>query len=485
MTRTQCLLAPLTAVSLVAWQAAAHQPKPFAIQADESRGFVLYDEPRIAIVNVRVIDGRGGSANANQTIVIENGRLKAVGDASKVAVPKETKLIDGDGLTILPGLVLMHQHLFYGFEGEAFARESFQPLYPRLYLAHGVTTARTAGALIPYSDFSTKRLIEEGRMLGPDLVVSGPYLNGPYPAFLADASHQTPAEVRRTVRYWADYGAESMKLYAQMPPALASAAIEEAHARGVAITGHLCQTSWAEAVAFGIPNLEHGLRTVSELVHDRKPGLCPPPKDIRTAVLALDPVRLAAFIRMLVKANVAVTTTNAIDLYDLCRDNVPTRREASMLSHDPLAALKASKKKWCDGAPENTEYIASVNAYLKAEFAFERAFVAAGGLLLAGSDPSGEGAIAGFADHLELAVLVEAGFTPVEAIKIASHNGAKFLGRLADIGTIETGKRADLILVRGKPDETIDDIRNIVTVFKAGIGCDSEKMIRSAEGKIG
>jgi imidazolonepropionase-like amidohydrolase len=117
---------------------------------------------------------------------------------------------------------------------------------------------------------------------------------------------------------------------------------------------------------------------------------------------------------------------------------------------------------------------------------FERAFVAAGGLLLAGCDPTGNGGIvAGFGDLREVELLVEAGFTPVEAIKIASLNGAKFLGEDSRIGSIAVGKQADLMIVKGNPATKITDIKNVEIVFKDGIGYDSNKLIQSVQGLVG
>jgi hypothetical protein len=123
---------------------------------------------------------------------------------------------------------------------------------------------------------------------------------------------------------------------------------------------------------------------------------------------------------------------------------------------------------------------------LKKEMEFEYAFSQAGGLLLAGLDPTGMGGvIAGFGDQREVELLVEAGFTPVEAIHIATANGAQFLGELDRIGTIAVGKQADLVVIKGDPSQKIDDIENVETVFKDGIGYDSAQLIESVRGVVG
>ena len=125
-------------------------------------------------------------------------------------------------------------------------------------------------------------------------------------------------------------------------------------------------------------------------------------------------------------------------------------------------------------------------ALLKKVMEFERLFVQAGGLLIAGLDPTGNGGVvAGFGDLREVELLVEAGFTPVEAIKIASLNGAKFLGEDARIGSLAVGKQADLMVVKGNPATNISDIEKVEIVFKDGIGYDSQKLIDSVQGLVG
>jgi imidazolonepropionase-like amidohydrolase len=122
---------------------------------------------------------------------------------------------------------------------------------------------------------------------------------------------------------------------------------------------------------------------------------------------------------------------------------------------------------------------------LRKEMDLERAFVAAGGLLMAGSDPGSGGGVPGFADHREIELLVEAGFTPVEAIRIATLNGAAFLGRADRIGSIAAGKNADLVVIKGDPATRITDIENVEIVFKDGVGYDTKKLLDSVKGLYG
>jgi hypothetical protein len=127
-----------------------------------------------------------------------------------------------------------------------------------------------------------------------------------------------------------------------------------------------------------------------------------------------------------------------------------------------------------------------MTALLRKEMDFEVAFVKAGGLLLSGPDPTGNGGVLpGFGDQREIELLVEAGFTPVEAIQVATQNGAQYLSQQDRIGTLAPGKQADLVLIKGDPSKRIDDIENVETVFKAGVGYDSRKLIDSVRGQVG
>jgi imidazolonepropionase-like amidohydrolase len=125
-------------------------------------------------------------------------------------------------------------------------------------------------------------------------------------------------------------------------------------------------------------------------------------------------------------------------------------------------------------------------AMLRKEMQFEHAFAKAGGLLLAGPDPTGNGGVLpGFGNQREIELLVEAGFTAVEAIQVATQNGARFLGREDEIGTLLPGRRADIVLIKGDPGRNIAEIENVEIVFKDGIGYDSRKLVESVRGQVG
>ena len=260
------------------------------------------------------------------------------------------------------------------------------------------------------------------------------------------------------------------------------AAIEEAHKRGLKVTGHLCSVGFREAAALGIDDLEHGLLEDSEFVPGKKPDVCPPTKDVDESILKLDLAGDPAqeMIRDLVARHVAVTST--LPVFETFVPNRPSLQQRVLDALLPEAAISYLATRATVAARTTPDWA----ALFKKEMDFERAFVKAGGLLLAGNDPTGYGGdLAGFGDQREVELLVEAGFTPLEAIHIASANGAEFLGEAEDIGTIAPGKSADLVLIHGDPSKNIADIEKVETVFKNGVGYDSAKLIESVRGSMG
>jgi imidazolonepropionase-like amidohydrolase len=447
--------------------------------------FIRVDAPVIALTHVRIIDGTGAAAVEDQTIVISNGKIQSIG--SNITIPSDAKVLDLKGYTVLPGLVGMHNHMFFPMGGSPPMYSNMGTSFPRLYLALGVTTIRTTGSVAPYTDLEIKRLIDSGRLIGPKMHVTAPYLEG-VGAFTPVMRELTGVEdARRMVNFWADQGATSYKVYMNISRAELRAVVEEAHKRKLKVTGHLCSIGYREAAEIGIDNLEHGLLADSEFVADKQPDKCPGAAvgaSLRQLDLNSDAVKET--IRTLVAKNVAITSTLPVFEASAPVAQTGIGAAAAVLNPRVLNVMNTDARVRYLTARSRIPANSPVAALVRKSMDFERAFVAAGGLLIAGLDPTGNGGVvAGFGDLRQVELLVEAGFTPVEAIKIASFNGAKFLGEDVRIGSIATGKQADLMIVKGNPAAKITDIENVEIVFKDGVGYDSEKLIQSIQGLVG
>lgn len=443
--------------------------------------FISVNAPVIALIHVRVIDGTGAPPAEDQTIVIDHGKIAAVSSASSTIVPEGARRMDLANHTVIPGLVGMHEHLFYP-SGEGIPQYNEQAFsFPRLYLAGGVTTARTGGSMEPFTDLQVKSLIDAGRMPGPKMFITGPYLEGDGPV-LQMHPLRGPEDARKTVEYWAYEGATSFKAYMHITRAELAAAVDAAHKQGLKVTGHLCSVGFREAAAIGIDNLEHGLVVDTEFDPGKKPDQCPSQNLTRDTLVKLDiksePVRQT--IRELVQHNVAITSTLAV--FDAMAPHRPPLEQRLLDVLTPQGALTymAARARASDAAtPQALDQ-------LKKEMQFEYDFVKAGGHLMAGVDPTGNGgAMAGFGDMRNLELLVEAEFTPVEAVQIATYNGAKWLNQQDRVGSIAPGRQADLVLIQGNPAAKISDVRNVKIVFKDGVGYDPDKLIQSVAGSVG
>jgi imidazolonepropionase-like amidohydrolase len=437
-----------------------------------------------------VIAGTGEAALEDQTIVISKGKIQQVTNASAANVPSDAQVLDLHGYSVIPGLVGMHDHMFYPMGNVIFGEMGYS--FPRLYLAGGVTTIRTTGSIEPYTDLEIKKSIDAGKMPGPKMHVTGPYLEGAGSWALQLHQLSGPEDATKTVNYWLDEGVDNFKAYMFITPAELSAAIAAAHKRGAKVTGHLCSIGFREAAELGIDDLEHGLLVDTEFLPGKKPGVCPDEPENLDLISKLDVNAgpLHDMILDLVQHHVAVTST--LPVFEMGSfPGRPTiqKRVLDALSPDARSAILERRVRSSDSSTIRKQYGRDISpwpAAFKKEMEFEHAFSQAGGLLLAGLDPTGMGGvIAGFGDQREVELLVEAGFTPVEAIHIATANGAQFLGEFDRIGTIAPGKQADLVVIKGDPSKNIEDIENVETVFKDGIGYDSAKLIESVQGVVG
>lgn len=486
-------IAALAAIFLASAAIGAPVVVPQPPLAAEFQKYVKVPAGRIALTHVRVIDGTGAAPAEDQTVLIDGPRIATVQPASS-PVPQDYTAFDLNGASVMPGIVGMHNHLFYLQRPNIDPSGKFeQPIIvpqmtfsaPRLYLANGVTTMRTTGSVEPYTDLSLKREIDAGHLVGPHLDVTGPYLEGPGAFFIQNHQITSPEDARREVAFWAEQGVNSFKAYMNITRAELKAAIDEAHRHHLKLTGHLCSVTYPEAVALGIDNLEHGFFVNTQLDPGKQLDKCPDTAGTPT-LLAMKPgsPEANALIKLLVDRHVAVTSTlpvfeQSVPLHAPLQarqmDVLTPQAKESYLYLRNLTASRAGTKR----GEESTE------AY-KNDLGLERQFVAAGGLLMAGPDPTGNGGvIPGFGDQRELELLVEAGFSPVEAIRIGTLNGATYLGLQDRIGSIAAGKDADLVVIRGNPAADINDVEKVDIVFKDGVGFDSARLIESVKGRFG
>jgi imidazolonepropionase-like amidohydrolase len=454
--------------------------------------YVRVNAPKVVLEHVRVIDGTGQPAVGDRNVVIEHGKITALDSGSDTPASGGTAVLDLRGYTVIPGIIGMHNHLFYVGEPNNDAQWDSEPpellpqmtfSAPRLYLACGVTTMRTTGSVETYTDLNLKRAIEEGKLPGPHIDVTGPYLDGPHSLFIQVPELSGPDEARQMVEYWADRGVTSFKVFLGITRAELKVAIEAAHKREIKVTGHLCSVTYKEAAELGIDDLEHGFLVNTQLDPDKKVDECS--LSMGTYTLEhMDPHGPEAkdLIDTLVRHHVAITST--LPVFEALIPGRPALRPQVLEAMTPEAreAYLYNRERPATMGPPKTDWA----MLLKRDMQMEKAFVAAGGLLLAGPDPTGNGGVVpGFGDQREIELLVEAGFSPVQAIKIGTLNGAIYLGKQDQIGSIAVGRDADLVVIKGDPGTSISDIEKVEIVFKDGVGYDSRKLIDSTKGRYG
>lgn len=458
----------------------AERPQAFHESVQQ---LIAHDDSSLIIENVRVIDGTGSPAREGQSIRIENGRIVAIGDG---LAPKNAKKIEGNGRTLIPGLIMFHEHLLYPnrtVEVPNYTSESLA-MTP-LYLAGGATTIRTGGTMDAHHDLRVRDLVRAGRWAGPDIHITAPFLEGPGSFSYQMHPQDNEQAAREFVRYWVDVGATSFKAYMNVSKAVLGAAIDEAHKRGAMVTGHLCSVTFQEASELGIDNLEHGLVVATDLHNDKPADRCPErmsPAD-RIEMMRIDRPEIQRIIKRLVDRNVAVTSTLPVFAAG-AHPAIPTQQSLNLLSPRSKAAMQEI---WIRALRSpDSEAVLTQKQLLAREMEFEKAFVDAGGTLLVGTDPTGwGGTIPPNSIHAALILLVEAGFSPLAVIHLATLNGATFLGIDQDVGSIEVGKRANLVLIDGRPDESIDHVQHVALVFKDGVAYRPEALVDSVRGTLG
>jgi imidazolonepropionase-like amidohydrolase len=461
----------------------------------EVKQYVKVDTPKVVLAHVRVVDGTGAAPVEDRNVVIEGGKITSIENGADVQPSAGLTVLDLRGHSVMPGIVGMHNHLFYIARPNLTAEWKWDsPVVvpqmtfsaPRLYLAGGVTTMRTTGSVEPYSDLNLKHDIDAGTLPGPHIDVTGPYLEGATSYFLQMPHLKDANDARETVNYWADRGVTSFKAYMNITRDELKAAIEAAHKRGLKVTGHLCSVTYPEAVELGIDDLEHGFFVDTQLDPDKKPDVCSKAEGEYTLEhMTPESAEAKKLIAMLIEHHVAITSTLPVfEAYGMPEGENPPIRQAVLDAMTPEAREDFFLLRQ---RPASVPKPKTDRALLfKNDLGLEREFAQAGGLLIAGPDPTGAGdVVPGFADQREIELLVQAGFSPVEAIKIATLNGAIYLGRDKQIGSIAAAKNADLVVLKGDPSKNISDVENVEIVFKDGVGYDSAKLLQSVRGRYG
>ena len=425
--------------------------------------YIDYKQDTIALIHCAVADVIHKKILAEQTIIISHGIITATGNANTVTIPNGATIIDCTGKSVLPGFVLLHEHMYYPAVSVSPSYVHLKQLpvtFPRLYLACGVTTIRTAGSVEPYSDLSLKKEIDSNKIIGPTMYVTAPYLEGQGSFFPQMHEIKNADEAKKFVNFWADEGFTSFKAYMNLDSASLKAAIKTAHARGLKITAHLCAVTYHEAAEMGIDQLEHGFLAATDFIPNKKADAC---FFSDNPLAKIDPYGKQAkdLINFLVQHKVIITSTLAV-FEGLCtQDTIPKQEVLDAMSPD----TRDMYVKYY-----SHEKSAGMNDAVAKDFIMEKEFADAGGLLTAGTDPTGNGGtLAGYGSLRAIELLTKEGFTPIEAIRIATYNGAVALNAQKNIGSIEVGKIADLIVLNKNPLHDIHNSREIRYVMRDGV----------------
>jgi imidazolonepropionase-like amidohydrolase len=398
----------------------------------------------LAITNVRIIDGNGGTPIEHGTIVIADGRIAAVGAGDKVPIPAGSQRLDGAGRTALPGLADLHVHLLGGSNGLGLDILGYQK-YLNALLYAGVTTVLDTGNVEPFI-LQLRAEVQAGRVRGPHIYCVGPILDSADPVWPAlSAAIASKDQVPRIVNTLADEKVDFIKLYVGLSDQLVRTISSEAKKRDVrTIIDQWSRNGSSDLAGEGIAGFAHF-----------------PSGRISDDAIAAIKARNLFFI-----------STLAV------QESATGRRwkDLSFLS-DPLIADTTPERVLQDLRKEygglTAEQLAAKSSYtmpvdLTAAEGNVRRIRDAGILFAAGTDAVYPGDFQGEGLHRELELLVESGLTPLEAITTATRNAAAVLKALEQWGTLEVGKRADVVIVDGKPDATIRDTRRIHIVIKDG-----------------
>jgi imidazolonepropionase-like amidohydrolase len=428
--------------------------------------------PTLAIIHATVIDGTGNPPLTNRTVLIQNDRIVSVSPATGVQFTKSTQVVDASGKYLIPGLWDMHVHMRGSriVSSPDFADEN-AALLP-LYLANGVTGVREMGGDLTADVLKWRARILSGEQLGPRIVTCGPKLDGPLPEWPGSIAISTPAEARSAVRHVNAIGADFVKVYNEVPNiprAAYLALLDEAKQQHLRVTGHVPLTLTVAEVSDAGQDIEHYSEYLAgcirneralkaDLLADRMGG-----GEYESEVVHGYNQNVARALFSKFAANHTWVTPTLVIAHQLATAN------KSRSSPDPR--LKYLTPRWLATWNDREEEADKLDKLrYRQGLDSVRSMQQLGVSLLAGSDTgaSNPGTFPGFSLQDELAYLVQAGLTPMEALQCATLNAAAWLGRRDDLGTIEAGKLADLVLLDANPLRDIHNIRRIRAVVFNG-----------------
>lgn len=446
--------------------------------SEDVKKFITYEPGNYILQNLTLIDGTGSVAKTNQDIWIDGKTIKKVGE--NLSIPKGATVINMEGKSAIPGLVMLHEHMFYpkSTPDPSYGLNQMSYSFPKLYLAGGVTTMRTAGSIMPQTDVAIYKWIKEGKIPGPKIDVTSPHMDREGVAIMEMFNFDTPEEAKKHVEVYAELGITSIKVYNFITKEDLKIIVDAAHAYNMKVTGHLCSITYREAAEIGIDNIEHGFGSCPDFVDDKQPNECNP--FMFQGLVKTDPESQSFkdLVNFMIDKNVALTTTvNVWEPYT-GREVVPG---GGLRALSPGSKEKVYQRWIGKQGKDSLDYL----KYNKLKV-LDKKFHDMGGLLVAGTDPTYDGRIvAGYANMRLLEILVEMGFSIPEAVMISTKNGAKYLELSALIGTIEDGKVADLIIIDDDISKDISAIRSEKIVFKEGVGYNSPELFKAADGFVG
>jgi imidazolonepropionase-like amidohydrolase len=420
--------------------------------------------PTLAITHVNVIDATGAPPRPDMTVIVRDGRIVEFGKSDAVRAPAGAKTVQATGKYLIPGLWDMHVHTVFG----DWLPRNEKVVLP-LFVANGVTGVRDMGGDLDVLK-EWRAAIAAGRLLGPRMIIAGPMLDGPVPRFPSSAPVANAADGRKVVDDLKARGVDFIKIQSLIPREGYFAAADEAKKLGIVFVGHVPDAVRAsEASDAGQKSIEHftGIFEGCSTIEDQ---LIKGPRGLGLNVKTYDPGRAKTLIALMAKNQTWQVPTLVWERGQWLVDDIDK-------SHDPLT--KYAPAAWRDRTwpmfvddimkTMDTDPLPVRKKFVQMELDMTLAMFRAGVPFMAGTDTAaGVHVFPGFSLHEELALFVRAGLTPLQALQTATLNPAKFMNRLADMGTVEQGKLADLVLLDANPLDDIDNTRKIRAVVLAG-----------------